>query len=589
MHVIAAPRRALRAGVSAGGLEAVAALALAAAIAVVASAHLLRPDVVEGDALVHQYWMRQFADPALFTDSLTASLRGSERYPDGYEGLFWLASHVADPVAFGEWLGIALMAAAGWLVFAIVREHTDRRPAAWIGAVLFLSLQGHRFFGGFPRGFLHVVVLATVLLALRGRERSAALAAGGGALFYPPASLLALGVLSLSALRRRDGRFRLNTSRLRTAALAGALAVAAVFLPQLLEGGSLDVMSASEARRYPEFGEHGDLHFFTASVLDYLRQNRSGFDLRATGSLLLLASAGLLVVRRGDLRPLRAEVLAMPAASLAAYALAQATLFRLYLPHRYTYPLLAFGAIAIALWLRPAWEGRPRRQRFALALAPVPLAYVALTVLPLGPMRPLGELPLWVWPALAALVVSAALVRTAAAGALLTGVALIAAVVALPGRVPPGQACPSTPAVQYLATLPKSAVIAGDPMDLKCLPVSASRAVVISTQLAFSYERGYFLDGRARMFAMLRAYYGPSVAALTELRRRYGATHLLVDRRAIRRERVGERARWPRGRQPYGALVADLLASGSPASLHLPTRCRRWHRGRQAIYDLRCL
>jgi hypothetical protein len=588
--LIAVRRRGRAAALSSRRLEGVGAFAVTTAMAILASAHLLRRDVVEGDALVHQYWMRSFADPALFTDALTARLRGSERYPDAYQGLFSLASHVADPIAFGEWLGIALMAAAGGLVFAIVREHAEWRPAAWLGAVLFLGLQGHRFFGGFPRSFLHVVVLLTVLLALQRRERAAAGVAAGGALFYPPAALLAVGVLCASALRWSGGRPGLDPQRARTAALAAGLGIAAIFIPHLLTGSSADVMSASEARRYPEFGEHGDLHFFTASLVEYLRQNRSGFDLRATGSLLLLATLGLLLMRRANLRLLRAEVLAMPVASLAAYAVAQAVLFKLYLPHRYTYPLLAFCAIAVAVTLRPTWQALSHRPlaRVALAAAPLGLAAVALTVFPLGPLRPPSELAWWVWPALAAPALAAAFVRDASAGALICGLALAAAVLALPGRVPPGQSCPATPAMRYLSTLPKDAVIAGDPLDLKCVPVSASRPVVISTQLAFSYERGYFLEGRARMFASLRAYYGRSTAALAGLRR-YDATHLLVNRRAVRRELAGVHPRWPGDRQPYGALVQGLLREGEPAILRLPARCRRWHRGAQAVYDLRCL
>ena len=423
MSVVAARRRVLPLAPVGRVLETVAALVATTVSAVIASAHLLRGDVVEGDAMVHQYWMRRFADPALFTDALTAKLRGSERYPDGYQALFWLASHVADPIVFGEWLGVALMAAAGWLVFAIVREHTDWQPAAWIGGALFLGLQGHRFFGGFPRGFLHVVVLLTVLLALRRRERAAALVAAGGALFYPPAAFLAVGVLCVSALRWRDGRPGLDAQRARTAALAAGLGIGAIFVPQLLASGSFDVMSAAEARRYPEFGEHGDLHFFAASALDYLRQNRSGLDLRATGSLLLLAALALLLVRRSNLRRVRPEVLAMPVASLAAYGLAQALLFTLYLPHRYTYPLLAFCAIAVAVTLRPTWEALAPRplSRVLLPAAPLPLAFLALSVFPLGPLRPPSAAAWWVWPLLAAPALAAPFIRDARTGALAAG------------------------------------------------------------------------------------------------------------------------------------------------------------------------
>ena len=165
---------------------------------------LLRPQFLSDDALVHLYWLDQVRDPALFTDALTADLRTSGRYPDGYEALFSAAAHVFDPISFGEWVGTGLMAVSAWLVFLIVRRHTDWRPAAWIGAALFLALVDiHRFPGGFPRAFIQPAVLLTVLLALQRRELAAALVAAGAALFYPPAALLAVGVLFLSGLRPR--------------------------------------------------------------------------------------------------------------------------------------------------------------------------------------------------------------------------------------------------------------------------------------------------------------------------------------------------------------------------------------------------
>ena len=114
--------------------EALAALAACAAASIASTWRLLQPGIYSDDAPVHQYWMWHFRDPALFTDPLTAELRDSARYPPGYEGLSWLATQVFDPIAFGEWLGVALMALSGWLIFLIVREHTGWRPAAWIAA-----------------------------------------------------------------------------------------------------------------------------------------------------------------------------------------------------------------------------------------------------------------------------------------------------------------------------------------------------------------------------------------------------------------------------------------------------------------------
>jgi hypothetical protein len=586
--------------------EQLAVLLAATAAAIVTQANLLHKNVVEGDVLVHQYWMRSFTDPQLFTDQLTAALKRSDRYPAGYEALFRAASHVADPVAFGEWLGIALMAFAGWLVFRIVREHTAWAPAAWIAAALFLALDTHRFSGGFPRGFTHIIVLSTVLLALRGRHVAAAVVAAAGVLIYPPAALLSVAVLVLAGVR--FGRWRLALDRRGVLIGAAALALTAVTaaVAHVASGTSPDFLSAGQARAYPEFGAHGELHFFVPSLIEYLRQNRSGFDLRATGSIITIAALALLALRPANLRLLRPEVLALPIASLACFALAQAVLFRLYLPHRYTYPLVAFFAIAIGVGLRPTWEAiwshaRPRARAVGILVAPLLVWYAALYAFPLGPDRALRPLVSWTtFGTLAAACAAAAtafvmLARLpaqarAAAATLLSGFVLLGALVVAPGHNPPGQTCASTSASAFLASLPKAAVVAGDPIDLKCVPFTARRGVVISTQLAPSYEAGYFHAARRRMFAMLRAYYGPSRAAIARLRR-YGATDLWVRRGALLHERAEPRGvRWRRGQQPYGTFVRDVLASGRrPAVLALPARCRVWHSGREAVYDIGCV
>ena len=444
-------------------VEPALALAACVAAAIAASWHLLRPGVYSDDAFVHQYWMWTFRDGDLFGDPLTAELRESARYPLGYVLLFRLAVPFASPITIGEWLGVALMALSGFLVFLIVREHTAWKPAAWIAAALFLSLIDiHRFHGGFPRAFVHPVVLGCVLLAIRRRDLAAAGLAGGSALLYPPAAVLAVGVLLVTAVRW-SRRPSLDRRRAGAAGLAFAALCAIVLGPALLGSGSPEVLSAAQARAYPEFGPRGPLHFFTPSTLEYLRQNRSGFDLRVSGSILALAALGLLVLARGRAR-LRPEVLALPVVALGCWAVAQAVLFQLYLPHRFTYPLLAFFAIAAGVSLRPAWEAVVR-------------------------VRP-------------------------AAGAGAAGAALVALVLAVPAHGVRGSRCPGGPAVQYLATLPKDAIVAGDPIDMKCLPATARRAVVTSTQLAPAYEKAYFLDNRKRMFALLDAVYGADPAAI---------------------------------------------------------------------------
>jgi hypothetical protein len=382
------------------------------------------------------------------------------------------------------------------------------------------------------------------------------------------------------------------------AALSAGVAAVAVLVPRLPAGGAERVMSAGEARGFPEFGADGSLHFFAPSVVEYLSQNRSGFDLRTSGSVLAVAAVTLLLARRENLRLLRREVIALPVVALGAWALAQLVLFKLYLPHRYTYPLLAFFAIVAAVTLEPTWRAVAGRRgpvrAFALLASPVAICAFAVYVFSLAPVTPARPFATMALIGAVALVVAAAAVplalRSAAAGAAVTGAVLVAAVLVLPDRLPLGNACPARPATTFMMKqLPKDAIIAGDPRDLMCVVATARRPVVISTQLAPAYEADYFRRGRERMFATLRAYYGHSSSAIADLGRRYGADYLWVRRDVLERELADGGVRWKRRELPYGRYVRRLLADGEPAVLRLPVACRRWQLGPAEVYDIGCV
>src|SRR5918992_816956 len=257
---------------------------------------LSNPLVFQEDAQIHEYWMRRFQDPGLFHDPLTNALLDTGYSPAGFRLLYWLASHVVDPVLFGELLPLVLQPLAVWLVFRIVRDHVAWRPAAWISAALFLvPWDIHGFSGGHPRAFAQPIVLLAVLLLLRRRNLAAALVPAVGLLLYPPAALVALAIVVLAALDRTQ---RLFVDRTRAAwAALGAVAFAAVALTTRLVAGPHPLITAEEAHRYPEFGPFGQMDFFARSTLKSLQQNHSGFFLQESGSLLAISALFLLLVR----------------------------------------------------------------------------------------------------------------------------------------------------------------------------------------------------------------------------------------------------------------------------------------------------
>lgn len=565
------------------------------------------PFVFQGDAQIHEYWMRRFQDGALFQDTLTNALLSTGYSPPGFRFLFWSASHAVDPVHFGELLPLLLQPLAVWLVFRIIRSHSDWRPAAWIGAALFLVPSDVlRFSGGHPRAFADPIVLLAVFFLLGRRNLRAALVPPVGVLLYPPAGLVALGIVALSSLERGQRAF-VNVRRAAWAGASTAGVAAALLLPRLVAATSDGLISEAEARRYPEFGPEGPMHYFSSSTLDYLRNNYSGFFLQDAGSILAVAALLLLILRPRNALLLRWEVWCMAISALGFFAVAQAVLFQLYLPHRYTYALLPFFCIVIAAAVRPTFGALAARARSFSLAAPVlalAVALLALGFFPLGPRRSLSGLGSWLVDATPYLAVgfgvgvvlaAGILKRTAGRAASASSVAATAAAivassvvvaeVAFAGSfaVMRGNLCPYTRLYGYLQTLPKNAIIAGDPVDLNCIPIAARRPVVISRKLYQPWNPQYFQLIRERMFRDVRAQYGSSTEALVDLRTRYGADYVLV--RNQPRKHV-----WPARMAPFtGELARFLELVPVAASQRLPQGCQTWRGGKFRVYSLACV
>ena len=335
-----------------------AAFVVAAALATVYAERriLFTPHVYQSDALLLEYWMRRFQDPQLFTDPLTHALIHTAYVPVGVEGLYWAASYLMDPIRFGAWGAVVLAPFSAFLVFRIIREHTAWIPAAWLGAALFLlPWSTERFSGTHARAFAQPIVLLTLYLLLRGRIRWAAVVPPVGALLYPPASILAAGVLAGAALGRQGRRPAIHRTLAKTAALSVAATLAVLLAPRLAGVPAGHLISESAARHYPEFGPHGQLTFFRKSVWQMLRGRYSGFDLKAPGGILLTAAVVMLALRPSNARLVRKEVWVAAAVSLILFGVSYAVLFRLYLPNRYTHPLTPVYCIVIGVCWRPTW------------------------------------------------------------------------------------------------------------------------------------------------------------------------------------------------------------------------------------------
>ena len=378
-------------------LESAAALGACTIASVLVSRRLLRADVVSDDALVHQYWMWHFRDPQLFTDPLTAELRESTRYPDGYEALFRLAAQLTGPITFGEWLGVGADGAcrAGWSS-SIVREHTSWRPAAWIAA------------GAVPRARRH----PPLPRRLPARVRASRRAADGAARDAPPppgrgargrrrrALLPARG----APRGRRAARLRDPLARPAAAARPAARGVRAAGArarrgrrarPAAGRGRRRRACSPRPRRaRYPEFGAHGPLHFFVPRRSSTSSRTAAASTCAATGSILAARRARAAARPAGEpcgccgSRSLALPVVALGALRRSPRRSCSSSTSRTATRIRSSRSSRSWSASRSGR--RGSRSGRARGRgcaAFALLAAPFAVAGAALYLFPLGPTR----------------------------------------------------------------------------------------------------------------------------------------------------------------------------------------------------------
>jgi CheY-like chemotaxis protein len=569
--------------------ETLVVMALAAVVTVRAEwAILFNRQTFQPDALFHEWWMRQWRDPSLFRDPLTAAVQATGFVPPGVRAIDRVGALVLDPVTFSAWMPVVIVPICAWLVFALVRRSTDWGPAPWLGAMLFLApVWVERFSGGHPRAYSALIVLSALYLAQRGALRAALVVPPIGALLYPAAAAVALGMLGFSVVLRRRPRVRSMVGVVLSATGAGLVIVlSGIHVP----------LSEAQARRTGEFAVDGQIHYYANDLLTYLSQNQSGFNLGRAGSMVAIAALASVILARRSLRCVPREVWTLIASCMTLFVLAHAFLFRLYLPNRYAQPLIPALAIVAAILWAPAWAAIPRRLRVGAAiLVPVILTAVALHTFPLGArlgVATIGHLLTGDALLLAAscgvalvlmLVFGAArrsLMSACVAAALVAGTAYTA-----DGGVSPTFSCKHAALTSRLAQLPKDAIIAGDPFEMNCVPLLAARSVVISQKLNQPLSADLARVVIPRMTAVVRAEYSPDPATIRSLQR-FGADYLVVH---MVTDRVALLRQW-RNEEPFTSMIRGFMTSpAGPAADHLSNRCLIWADADDRLYNLHCL
>lgn len=463
--------------------------------------YLTSPYRATDDARQHIFWTYRFQDPELFPNDLYTDFY-STLAPLGYRALYFLAAQVTDPLLFSKLLPFGLLAVSVWYLWRLGRAF-EPRWGGLIAGLLILDYSG-AFRGGLPRSFaLSLLIPHFYYVATRRYGRASGVLVLQS-LFYPQTFLSGFGLQSVTILRELWGRAgRSFSTRLREvrrplslllgAALVSGLLLSVTYLfdkPKAM--GPL--ITRAEAMQMEEFQPGGRVPFFSPDPVEYyLVANRSGlgWNNRLTTFALILALFAS-VLRRKLLQapPIIFDNLAV---SLFLFACAHLLLFRLHFPNRYVRWTLPLSAVLLIATKARPFVGE-LQERFP------------------GFRRVWTTLVWWRFG------FASLLFLTALGGT-------VKVVFFTPSSVPPAV----IELYDFLATLPKTSLVAGNTHYLAGVPLFDRRKILVVDEFALPYLKGYYQEVVRRKTAFQTALKTPSPDELGRFCREFGVTHLLID------------------------------------------------------------
>ncbi len=442
--------------------------------------------------------------------------------PLGYKLLYGAGALAGDPRTLSKFLPYVLL-----LFLLIATAYTSSRlggvAAAW-GAMGFILSSGvflDRMAGGNPRAFAFPLLAGMAAALVSGRPLALAALTVLGAAFYPVAAViggLTLAVWMFLYPEDRDAAALSNQRRRALLAATAGLSFLLVLPTMVAMRRFGPQMRTSDVAAYPEYGPGGrymsatDRPPFTGfwqSTAKYARVSVEGTGsawigplrswggrhrvlLRVLLGLMLLIGLGILARREAGLR----RLLLFPVVMLPVYMLAKAAAPTLYLPQRYVVYLVPVLAVVLV----PA------------ALSALPLYFTGL------------KDKVWARPAAVVLLCSLQFCLLSGRGPTEAGFHI---------QVKRGEWI-----YPFLATLPADSVIAGWPGPTSVIdnvPYISARTAFLTFENHEVYYRGYADEMRRRMRALTAAYFAADDAPLLRLRDEFGVTHLIIDKRHLRK------------------------------------------------------
>ncbi|MDE5072316.1 MAG: hypothetical protein O4806_10840, partial [Trichodesmium sp. St5_bin8] len=486
--------------------------------------------IVQDDARQHVFWMRRFLDPELFPNDLIADYFQSVA-PWGYKTFYWLFSQVGiDPIFLNKLLPLGLSLVTTFYCFGLCFQILPIPFAGFLASVL---LSQNLWFqddiaSGTPRAFLYPLFLAVLYYLLRKLLIPFLVAIALLGLFYPQYIILTGLILIIRIFNWEKSQFCLskNPQHYLFSGVGLGVSLLVILFYVLNSSNYAPIITASQAKILPEFGEAGRSVFFSQNYWDFfILGGRSGIlpkqlflpHILIVGLLLpiLLKSEegktnnldhGINFPRQlpllKQISPNINLLFQILLAGVALFVIAHLLLFKLHLPSRYTNHsfriVLAIGtAIVLCIildrffyWINQQLSF-PKRKILGLIIIGI-----------LGILL-ISNMSLW-----------------------------------KKNSYPDYQKGKSPEIYQFFAQKPKDILIASLSEEANYIPTFSQRSVLFAWEYAIPYHLSYYSQIKQRATEFVWAQYHSDIQWMKNFINTYRIDFLILDREAFMPEYV---------------------------------------------------
>ena len=495
--------------------------------------------VVQDDVRQHVFWMVRFIERELFPNDLIADYFQSVA-PAGYKAVYQLpALWGINPLVLNKFLPILLGLITTGYCFGISMQLLPIPATAFMTTLLLNQNLWMKddIVSATPRGFVYPLFLAFLYYLLRRNLLGVGVAIALLGLFYPQCVFICSGILILRLINWHNWRPKLSQRTDWIFCPTGLLVAFLVLLPFALSASQYGpTITASEARKLPEFLPGGRANFFQPNLFKFIFTGyRSGMFPRSLFTPVTLCFGLLLpiLVRFRSRFPLlqqlsNGEILSqIVIASIGMFFAAHAVLFKLHLPSRYTgitfrIVIALASAIALSIILDTVWRWASDHAEQSLSKIIVAIAVTLVVGIALiGYPSFVKEFP-----------------RTAYRI----------------GTVPT--------LYKFFQQTPKDSLIASLSEEVNNIPTFSQRSILVGSEYAIPYHVGYYRQFRQRTIDLIWAQYSPNLSEVKNFIRKYKIDFWLLDAGGLTPDYLANNRRVQQY-QPAAKEALDKLQQGA--------------------------